>query len=239
MTRASSILGALVLLVATPAAALCTDGKVVLLPLEPVAADRASVQQTEAELRGALQRRWGDCLEPRHETVARVSAAGGELPTCGDEACIAAQLRAAGARWMVRGVLLGAGARPTLTLVLWGPKGELTRQTEPVRPSSLESRVGALWAPASRRRVPGWIPAVTLGTGVAALAAGFAFGVSSQAISKEVSSGDAGCPTAQFGACLNDKLEKGRQHTLAANVFSVAGVVLGAGGVALLVWELP
>lgn len=239
MIRWLPIFAACSLLFASPAAALCTDGKVVLLPLEPVAADRLLVQQTEAELRGVLQRRWGDCLEPRHETVARVSASGGELPTCADEACIAAELRSAGARWIVRGVLLGAGARPTLTLVLWGAKGELTRQTGPLQPSTLESRIVSLWAPASRRRVPGWIPAVTLGTGVAALAAGFAFGVSSQAISKEVSSGDAGCPTAQFAACFSDKLEQGRQHTLAANVFSVAGVVLGAGGVALLVWELP
>lgn len=238
---------------AAPPAAGCEEERLVLLPFDTLALERPEGRQAEEAVRRAVARTAGLCLEPRPQTLERLQALGSRLAPCLDEACRAAQLKALGARWLVRGRVLGLGGAHTLVLVLVGPDGREARNAlalpdlEAGAEDTAARAFSALWqarsplhTQAARKSLRPW-PQVMLGAGAAALAAGAGFGLAARATERRLSAGAGGCQGKgeAFRRCIAQGLERGRQQSQLANTLLGAGAVLGAGGALLFVWELP
>jgi hypothetical protein len=241
----------------------CEGERMVLVPFQPVALSSAEARQVEETVRRAVRATPGVCLETRADTVTKVRAQGGRLPTCGDAACRGAQVAALGADWLVRGVALGVGGGHSVALTLVDREGRESNTVvrlsgEGLPPGSDAARVREaltpLWAtrPSSRktkgaetpgverRRGTAW-PTVLLAAGGAAIAAGVGFGLAARRSEASLSEGTAGCSGEgeDFRSCFAGRLEEGRRQARTANVLLGAGAVLGAGGAVFLVWELP
>jgi hypothetical protein len=227
----------------------CKGERVVLVPFQPLALSSAEARQLEDTVRRSAQAAPGVCLEPRADTVAKVRAQGGRLPTCVDAACRGAQVAALGADWLVRGVALGVGGGHSVALTLVDHEG---RETHTVIQHSGEEAFPPLWAarPVSQSKVARqakversgtvW-PKVLLAAGGVALAAGVGFGLAARRSEERLSEGNAGCAGEgeAFRSCIAGRLEEGRRQARTANVLMGAGAVLGAGGAVFFVWELP
>jgi hypothetical protein len=236
---------------ATQQGAPCEGERLTLLPFDAVAVARPEVRRAEETVRRALARDSSVCLEPRRETVERLLALGGRVAPCEDETCRAAQVKVLGARWVVRGRVLGLGGERTVVLVLVGPEGQEARNTFTV--PSLEAGAedaaarafSALWGArpgrtAERKTLRPW-PQVLMGAGAAALVAGVGFGLASRSTERRLSQGSGGCEGEgeDFRRCISEGLRKGERQSLLANSLLGTGAVLGAGGAILFIWELP
>jgi hypothetical protein len=239
---------------AAPQGRPCEGERLTLLPFDAVAVSRADARRAEEVLRRALARNTatpGVCLEPRKETVERLLALGGKLAPCSDETCRTAQVKALATQWVVRGRVLGLGGERTVALVLVGPEGQETRETFtlPVLEAGAEDAASraftALWRtrshqPVARKTLRPW-PQVLMGTGAAALAAGIGFGLASRSTERRLSQGTEGCAGVgdEYSRCIARELRKGERQSLIANSLLGTGVMLGAGGAILFIWELP
>lgn len=237
---------------AAPQAAACEGERLVLLPFETVALQRSEARQVEDAMRRAVARTPAVCLEPRRETVERLRALGGRLPSCTDDACRAAQVKTLGAQWLVRGRALGLGGERTVALVLVGKDGREARSTftlpgvEASAENASARAFTSLWESqhprkaTARKTLQPW-PQVLMGAGVAALAAGVGFGLAARSTERQLSTGSGGCEGEgeAFRRCIADGLRRGERQTLLANSLLGTGVVLGASGAILFVWELP
>ena len=229
----------------------CEGERLTLLPFDAVAVPRPDARRAEDVLRRSLASTASLCLEPRNQTVERLLALGGKLAPCEDEACRSAQVKALGAKWVVRGRVLGLGGERTVALVLVGPEGRQARTTFtlPALEAGAEEvaarAFSSLWEtrprpPEERKSLRPW-PQVLMGTGAAALVAGVGFGLASRATERRLSEGNGGCVGVgdDFSRCISDELRKGERQSLIANGLLGTGVVLGAGGAVLFLWELP
>ncbi|MBF5042336.1 hypothetical protein FGE12_07985 [Aggregicoccus sp. 17bor-14] len=232
------------LLAATLAAsaAPCPGETVALLPLEPLALSRAEAREAEEAVRRALAATPGICLQPRAQTLARL---GGQVPpACEERACARPQLEALGARWLVRGTVLGVGGKQASSLALVGAQGRVaSRSVAPADPQ-LGAEVAALWgargtAPVVVRKRSPW-PTVTLAAGGAALASGVVMGLLAHGSERKVERADLCAQAgADYGTCLERELASGQRKARTANVLLGAGALLTAGGGLWLAWELP
>jgi hypothetical protein len=252
----------LLLTLATPSSrGPCEGERLALLPFDTVAVARAEARRTEEAIRRAVARTANTCLEPRQQTVAELQAQGGPQGPCVDAACRTAQVKHFGARWLVRGRVLGLGGGRSVALVLVGPDGQEHRSAFalPAEEAGTEHAAAqafaSLWEgrlPPARpqervaaavekqpRRSP-W-PKVMLGAGAAALAAGVGFGLAARSTENRFSEGTGGCTGEgeALRSCFEDGLRKGKQQSRLANGLMGAGAALGAGGALLFVWELP
>ena len=231
------------LLAATLAAAApCAGETVALLPLEPLALSRAEAREAEEAVRRALAATPGICLQPRAQTLARL---GGQVPpACEDRACAGPQLETMGARWIVRGTVLGVGGKRASSLALVGAQGRVaSRSVAPADPQ-LGAEVAALWgarggAPIAIRKRSPW-PTVTLAAGGAALASGVVMGLLAHGSERKVERAEV-CTQAgvEYAACLERELLSGQRKARTANVLLGAGALLTAGGGLWFAWELP
>jgi hypothetical protein len=236
---------------ATSQAVPCEGEPLTLLPFDAVAVPRPEARRAEDVLRRSLARDAGLCLEPRKQTVERLLALGGMPAPCEDEACRSAQVKALGAKWVVRGRVLGLGGERTVALVLVGPEGKEARTTftlpaleagaEDVAARAFSSLWGARPRPPEERKTLRPWPQVLMGAGAAALVAGVGFGLAARSTERRLSEGSGGCEAEgeDFRRCIADGLRKGERQSLIANSLLGTGVVLGAGGAVLFVWELP
>jgi hypothetical protein len=229
----------------------CEGERLTLLPLDAVAVPRADARKAEDVLRRSLAKDASLCLEPRKETVERLLTLGGKLAPCDDAACRSAQVKALGARWLVRGRVLGLGGERSVALVLVSPEGKETRSTftlpelEAGAEDVAARAFASLWGtrprqPVEHRTLRPW-PQVLMGTGAAALAAGIGFGLAARSTERRLSQGSGGCvgEGEAFRQCISDGLRKGERQSLIANSLMGTGAVLGAGGAVLFIWELP
>lgn len=237
---------------ATPAKVRCEGERMALLPFDAVAVARSETRQTEEAVRRAMSKTAGVCLESRKETVERLRALAGKQAPCPDPACRAAEVKALGAQWLVRGRLLGLGGMRTVALVLVGPDGREARSTFPVPSPEVAAEAAAaqafadLWREhgpiraSARKSLRPW-PQVLLGAGAAALVAGVGVGLAARSTEKRFSEGTGGCggEGEEFRRCFADGLRRGERQNLLSNTLLGAGVALGAGGAILFVWELP
>jgi hypothetical protein len=236
---------------AAPPGAPCEGERVALLPFDAVALARPEARRTEEAVRRALARTSGLCLESRQQTVEKLRAQGGRPAPCTDAACRAAEVKSLGTWWVVRGRVLGLGGERTVALVLVGPDGGEARSTflVPALEAGAEDAAArafsVLWEarqprPAAPKTLRPW-PQVLMGAGVAALVAGAGFGLAARSTEKRLSEGTGGCEgeVEAFRRCFEDELRRGRRQSLVANGLMGTGVVLGAGGALLFVWELP
>ncbi|WP_224248870.1 hypothetical protein [Hyalangium gracile] len=235
---------------ATPPGLPCEGERLVLLPFDTVALPRAEARRTEEAVRRAVAKMAGVCLESRKETVERLLAQAGQQEVCTEATCRAAEVKSLGARWLVRGRVLGLGGERTVALVLVAADGQETRSTfqVPERDAGMEQAAQKafepLWRVKTRRteekKLRPW-PVVLMGTGVAALAAGVGFGMAARSTERRFSQGDGGCAGEgeEFRRCFADGLRRGERQSKLATGLTGAGAVLGAGGAILFVWELP
>lgn len=237
---------------ATPPGAACEGERLVILPFDPVALARPEARRTEEAVRRAVARTAGVCLEPRKETVERWIALNAKLGPCADAACRAEELKAFGAKWLIRGRVLGLGGERTVALVLTGAEGHEARSTftvpalEAAAEDAAAKAFAALWAargprPAqARKKLRAW-PMVLVGTGAAALVAGVGFGMAARSTERRLSEGTGGCEGEgeAFRRCFAEGLRRGERQSQLANGLLGAGAVLGATGAIFFVWELP
>jgi hypothetical protein len=236
---------------ATPQAPSCEGERLTLLPFDAVAVPRPEARRAEDAVRRSLAKDAGLCLEPRRETVERLLALGGRLAPCEDDTCRGAQVKVLGTRWLLRGRVLGLGGERQVALVLVGPQGQEARTTftlpglEAGAEEAAARAFTALWEtrsrpPEERKRLRPW-PQVLMGAGAAALVAGVGFGLASRSTERRLSQGTGGCEGEgeAFQRCFSDGLRKGERQSLLANSLLGTGVVLGAGGAILFIWELP
>lgn len=237
---------------AAPPGGACEGERLTLLPFDAVAVPRPEARRTEETIRAAIASNSAVCLESRRETVERVLALAGKQAPCADAACRAAEVKAFGTRWLVRGRVLGLGGERTVALVLIGPDGSEARSTFTV--PSLEAGAEAaaarafsgLWEGHGSRRAEKektlrpW-PQVLIGVGAASLVAGVGFGLAARSTEKRLSEGTGGCEGEgeAFRRCFADGLRRGERQSLLSNALLGTGAVLGAGGAILFVWELP
>lgn len=237
---------------ASPPGAACEGERVVILPFDMVALSRSEARRTEEIVRRAVAKTAGVCLESRKETVERLLALSGKQEPCVDDACRALEVKAFGAKWLVRGRVLGLGGERTVALVLAGAEGHEARSTftVPVLEAAAEDAAAkafaALWEARgprpeeARKTVRAW-PMVLVGTGAAALVTGLGFGMAARATEKRFSEGTGGCEGEgeAFRRCFADGLRRGERQSQLANGLLGAGAVLGATGAIFFVWELP
>lgn len=226
---------ALVALAASP----CT--RVAVAPFEPVAATPAAAREVEEQVRAALARRPGLCVEARAATVEKLARfEGHRLPACEDAACVAAQVAALGCDELVSGVVVGAGARRNVDLAR-STATRTARTTAAAEGPELGAALAVLfqWDVAAgpvRRAWPGLVAAAA---GLASAGAGVALGLEARHTEQVLSSGATGCAPGAYRDCLDGQLRSGRGQATAANVlFGVAGA-LAVGAVVLWVVPLP
>jgi hypothetical protein len=236
---------------ATPGG-ICEGERMTLLPFDPVAATRIEARRTEDAVRAAIAKTSGVCLEPRRETVERLLAQAGNQSPCVDAACRAAEVKSFGARWLVRGRVLGLGGERTVSLVMIGLDGREARSTFTMPWLDAGAEVAAarafsaLWEGQGPRRAQKertlrpW-PRVLMGVGAASLVAGVGFGLAARSTEKRMSQGSGGCggEGEEFRQCFAEGLRRGERQSLISNTLLGTGAVLGAGGAILFVWELP
>ncbi|MDY7233093.1 hypothetical protein [Hyalangium rubrum] len=237
---------------AVPRGAACVGERVTLLPFDTVAVGRSEARRVEEAVRRALTRTEDMCLEPRRETVARLGVLGGRLEPCSNDSCRAAQTKALGAEWLIRGRVLGLGGERTVVLLMQGQDGREVRSTfaVPGLDAGAEDAATRVFAPLwdarqprraeARKTLRPW-PQVLMGAGVAALAAGVGFGLAARSTERHLSEGAGGCEGEgeAFRRCFAEGLRRGERQSLLANSLLGTGAVLGAGGAILFVWELP
>ncbi|WP_224367879.1 hypothetical protein [Hyalangium versicolor] len=236
---------------AVPPVAPCVGERMVMLPFDAVALPRPEARRTEEAVRRAVTRTAGVCLEPRQETVARLRVHEDRKETCTEDVCRAAEVKSLGAKWLIRGRVLGLGGERTVTLSLVGADGMETRSTFQVTTldATAEETAQKAFIPLWKERQPRTVeakarrtwPLVLVGTGAAVLATGVGFGLVARSTAQRFSRGTGGCDGEgeQFRQCFSDGLRRGRRQSHIANGLLGAGAVLGAGGAILFVWELP
>jgi hypothetical protein len=237
---------------ATSPGAACEGERLVILPFDRVAVARPEARRSEELIRRAVAKTAGVCLEPRKQTVERWVALNGKRGPCADAACRAAEVKAFGTKWLVRGRVLGLGGERTVALVLAGPEGQEARSTfsvpalEAAAEDAAAKAFAALWGarrprPAETQKTLRVWPVVLVGTGVAALVAGMGFGMAARATERRFSNGTGGCEGEgeTFRRCFADGLRRGERQSQIANGLLGAGAVLGATGAIFFVWELP
>jgi hypothetical protein len=239
---------------AAPLGADCEGERLVLLPFDTVAVTRPEGRRTEEAVRRALARTSGVCLEPRKETVERLRARSGKQRPCMDASCQEEEVKAFGAKWLVRGRVLGLGGQRTVAMMLVGADGRELRSTfsvpelEAGAEEAAAKAFASLWesrGPLSQKEGADTtlrpLPVVLLGTGAAALVAGVGFGMAARATEKRFSEGNGGCEGEgeALRRCFTEGLRRGERQSYLANGMLGLGAVLGAGGTILLVWELP
>ncbi len=216
---------------------------IALLPVSRVAAARGEVSAAEKSLRDALEGIAPGCTQERAETLGRLRAHGG-MPACVEDGCRIAWLGKLGVKWIVKSGALAVGGERSVTLSLWGEKGESGRRlVTGETPPALPQAVRELWTTRSPRpgEPPrlGLLPHISLGAGVAILGAGLTVGLLANRTQAAVSTGTAGCPPETFSSCFEQKVAVGRSQAFWANALFATGAAVAGTSAVLLVWTLP
>jgi hypothetical protein len=235
---------------AAPTGAACKGERLVILPFDAVALPRHEVRRTEDAVRRAVARTTGVCLESRKETVERWLALNAKLRPCTDATCRAEEVKAFGAKRLLRGRVLGLGGERTVAMVLTDAEGHEARSTftvptlEAAAEDAAATAFAALWdarGPVEGQKTLRALPMVLVGTGAAALVAGMGFGMAARSTERRLSEGTGGCEGEgeAFRRCFAEGLRRGERQSQFANGLLGAGAVLGATGAIFFVWELP
>jgi hypothetical protein len=216
--------------------------RAVLVPLQPVATTPKNARQLEQQVREALERTPGLCLESRQETVMRLlPLEGHKLPLCRELACHQQQLAQLGVDVLVEGLVLGAGGAPTLELTISRARGSVRAVGSPDELPALISMGLTDEAPPPRVGKK-WPSIVSGAAGLASLGVGIGLGVASAQQANTLSMGNGACAGvagAQFATCFDAELRSGKNQATAANVLFAVGGTLLLGAFVLWVVELP
>lgn len=213
----------------------------VLLPLEPLATTTAAARGREDQLRAALARGKGICLEERSRTLAKLSG-GGDAFRCSDRLCRAALSERLDADWILSGSVVGLGGREQLSLVAWDRSGQQVRRLVLGAGEGTGGLVFLLEdVPAPRPPRSRLSTYLLAGAGLAAAAVGTGLGMSSSQRARAISEGRTGCAGGgtEYQQCFAGVVSAGRSEATVANGLFGAAVLLGGGAAVLLVVEIP